>query len=102
MTPDRPPQKAEPTDVAVLDGIKKVLKMCGHAFTVTVHDRLETMEQRQAETDNVILRASIYLAEQVRRGGRYEVVSSASPRDLDPALALARHLYPMFPRTRHG
>jgi len=83
-------------DMALLDGIKKILKMCGHAFTVTVHDRLETMEQRQAETDNVLLRASLRMAEQVRRSGRYEVVPSEDPRSFDPALALARYLYSAF------
>ena len=83
--------------MAVLDGIKKILKMCGHAFTVTVHDRLETMEQRQAETDNVLLRASLRLAEQVRRSGRYEVMHSEEARSFDPALALARYLYSVFP-----
>ena len=86
--------------MTLVDGVKKILKMCGHAFTVTVHDRLETMEQRQAETDNVLLRASLRLAEQVRRSGRYEVLASEDPKNFHPALALARHLYSMFPR--HG
>ena len=53
-------------------------------FTITVHDRLENMEQRQALTDNVLLRASLRLAEQVRRSGRYEVVPSEDPRNFDP------------------
>ncbi|HEV2200561.1 MAG TPA: hypothetical protein VGR73_12130 [Bryobacteraceae bacterium] len=83
--------------MALLDGIKKILKMCGHAFTITVHDRLETMEQRQAETDNVLLRASVRLAEQVRRSGRYEVVPSEDPHNFDPALALAKYLYSVSP-----
>src|SRR5579862_8991190 len=80
-----------------LDGVKEILKMCGHAFTITVHDRLETMEQRQAETDNVLLRASLRLAEQVRRSGRYEVLASEDPKNFHPAVALTRHLYSMFP-----
>ena len=86
--------------MAFVDGVKKILRMCGHAFTTTVHDRLETMEQRQAETDNVLLRASLRLAEQVRRSGRYEVLASEDPKNFRPALALARHLYSMFPA--HG
>jgi hypothetical protein len=86
--------------MALFDGVKKILKMCGHAFTLTVHDRLdllETMEQRHAETDNVLLRASIRLAEQVRRSGRYEVLASEDPKNFHPALALARYLYSIFP-----
>jgi hypothetical protein len=86
--------------MALADGVKKILKMCGHAFTITVHDRLETMEQRQAETDNVLLRASIRLADQVRRSGRYEVLASEDPKSFHPAFALARHLYSLFPS--HG
>jgi hypothetical protein len=86
--------------MALLAGIKKILKMCGHALTITVHDRLESLEQRQALTDNVLLRASLRLAEQVRRCGPYEVAPSEDPRNFDPALALARYLYSVFPS--HG
>lgn len=86
--------------MALLDGVKKALKMCGQAFTMTVHDRLETMEQRQAETDNVMLRASIRLAEQVRRSGTYEVIPVSGSESFHPAAALARHLYSVFPSHR--
>ncbi len=83
--------------MAFVDGVKRILRMCGHAFTSTVHDRLDTMEQRQAETDNVLLRASIRLAEEVRRSGRYEVLASEDPQTFHPALALLRYLFPMVP-----
>jgi hypothetical protein len=79
-----------------VDGVKRMLKMCGHAFTITVHDRLESMERRQTETDNVLLRASVHLAEQVRRSGRYEVLAAEDPKNFHPTVALIRHLYSMF------
>lgn len=58
----------------MLTAIKRILRMCGHALTVTVHERLETIEQRSAETDNALLQASIRMAERIPLSAAHVVV----------------------------
>jgi hypothetical protein len=58
--------------------VKQLLRMCGHAATVTVHERLDHFERQLddlslrvaslAESQEALLRASIYLVEEQRRG----------------------------------
>ena len=60
----------------MLTALKRILKMCGHAFTITVHERLDTLEQRSAETDNALLQASIRMAERLPQGATYGVVDA--------------------------
>ncbi len=58
--------------------VKQLLRMCGHAATVTVHERLDHFERQLddlslrvaslAESQEALLRASIYLVEEQKRG----------------------------------
>jgi hypothetical protein len=99
--------------------------MCGHALNKTVHERLDgmeqrkaesdnallqasvrlgerldMMEQRRAETDNALLQASVRLAERVRESARYSVIETQEAELLDPGLALAVWLYSHLPSRK--
>jgi hypothetical protein len=85
----------------MLAAIKRILKMCGHAFTATVHERLDTLEQRSAETDNALLQASLRIAERMQEGASH-TVAEISPQG--PPLAawvrLIEYLYSYLPSRR--
>ncbi len=51
--------------MSLLSRVKNVFRMCGHALSITVHERLDGMEQRGADTDNARLQASARLAERL-------------------------------------
>ena len=99
--------------------------MCGHALSITVHERLDVMEQRRAgtdnallqapvrlaerlemmeqrrwDTDNALLQASVRLAERVRESARYTVIETHEAELLDPGLALAVWLYSHLPSRK--
>ena len=86
--------------MSLLSRLKHVFRMCGHAVSITVHERLDVMEQRRAETDNALLQASVRLAERVREGARYTVIETIEAELLDPALALAAWLYSYLPSRK--
>ena len=86
--------------MSFLSGLKHVFRMCGHALSVTVHERLDVIEQRRAETDNALLQASVRLAERVRQGARYTVIETQEAGLLDPGLALAVWLYSHLPSRK--
>jgi hypothetical protein len=86
--------------MSFLSGLKHVFRMCGHALNITVHERLDAMEQRTAETDNALLQASVRLAERVREGARYTVIENHEAELLDPGLALAVWLYSYLPSRK--
>lgn len=86
--------------MSLLSGLKHVFRMCGHALSITVHERLDVMEQRRAETDNALLQASVRLAERVREGARYTVIETPEAGLLDPGLALAVWLYSHLPSRK--
>jgi len=61
----------------VRERVKLVLKMCGHALVVTIHERLDRMEPRLselraqnvelAETQNAVLESSIHTVEALQQ-----------------------------------
>jgi len=90
--------------------IKRLLRMCGHAFVGTVHDRLNhtdwqldvVIEQnnRLAETQTALLEASIQLVEAagIRR---YEVAVEQADYELEnPEVGLMAFLYTFLPQPR--
>jgi hypothetical protein len=78
--------------MSLLDAVKYTLRMCGHAFSITVHERLDVLEQRQAETDHALLQANIRLAERVRESARYTVVECAEATLQPPLKVLLEFL----------
>jgi hypothetical protein len=65
----------------IREPIKRVLKMCGHAVVVTIHERLDKMERDMAElaeTQTSLLRAAIDAAE-ARRGAGPAHKATAAP-----------------------
>src|SRR5580765_7129193 len=113
--------------MSLLSRVKHVFRMCGEALSITVHERLDgmeqrradtdnallqasvrlaerldMMEQRRADTDNALLQASVRLAERVRESARYSVVETQEAELLDPGLALALWLYSHLPSRKAG
>jgi hypothetical protein len=71
--------------------VKHLLRMCGHAFCGTVHTRLDKLQQQiddlnlrltsVAESQEALLRASIYLVEELRaRGAAQGAPENPPPR----------------------
>lgn len=86
--------------MSLLSELKQVFRMCGHALSITVHERLDVMEQRLAETDNALLQASVRMAERVQQGARYQIIETHEAQLLDPGLALAAWLYSYLPSRK--
>ena len=63
--------------MGIRDKVKQLLRMCGHAFLGTVHDRLDGLERRGndlsvqnaslAETQEALLQASIHVVESLQQ-----------------------------------
>jgi hypothetical protein len=73
--------------------LRRVLRNSGRAFSITVHERLDAIEQRSSETDNALLQASIRMAERIRETTPFTVATSCDPKLSDPVAALAVYLY---------
>jgi hypothetical protein len=79
------------------DRAKQVLRMCGHALTSTVHDRLDVLERelrsaKLAETNTALLEASIHVVENLHAlAGRTIVETEWS--DISAEAALLAFLY---------
>lgn len=62
--------------VTLREQVKHLLRMCGHAFSGTVHARLDALQQEisdlnlritsVAESQEALLRATIYLVEELK------------------------------------
>lgn len=87
--------------MTLLDSVKRVLKMCGHALTLTVHERLDAMEQHMTATDQALLQANIRLAERLREGARFVVVESPEVKAHPPVRALRDFLAAQGTLARH-
>ncbi len=65
--------------VTIREQVKHLLRMCGHAFSGTVHTRLDALQQEindlnlritsVAESQEALLRATIYLVEELKAKG---------------------------------
>lgn len=85
----------------MLTALKRILKMCGHAFTLTVHERLDTIEQRGAETDNALLQASLRIAERMQTGAAHKIVDiAADGPPISAWIRLIAHLYSYVPSRK--
>jgi len=85
----------------MLTTLKRILKMCGHAFTITVHERLDTIEQRSAETDNALLQASIRIAERLPQNAIYAVLDATEAvPDAAPSSAWVRLTLYLYSHVR--
>jgi hypothetical protein len=73
--------------------LRRVLRNSGHAFSITMHERLDAIEQRSSETDNALLQASIRMAERIRETTPFTVATTCDPKLSDPVVALAVYLY---------
>lgn len=90
--------------MSVLDQIKHVFRMCGHALTITVHDRLDALSAEvkalQAakilETDAALLQASIHIIENLHSLAGRTVVEASAIRKA-PEASLVEFLYSHVP-----
>jgi hypothetical protein len=79
------------------DRAKQALRMCGHALTSTVHDRLDVLERelriaKLAETNTALLEASIHVVENLHAlAGRTIIETELS--DISAEAALMAFLY---------
>lgn len=87
-----------------MDQIKHVFRMCGHALTITVHDRLDALSAEvralQAakilETDAALLQASIHIIENLHSLAGRTVVETSAIRKA-PEASLVEFLYSHVP-----
>jgi hypothetical protein len=68
------------------DRAKQALRMCGHALTSTVHDRLDVLERelriaKLVETNTALLEASIHVVENLHALAGRTIVET-EPSDL--------------------
>jgi hypothetical protein len=90
------------------DRAKHVLRMCGHALTVTVHDRLQELERelqatqlelriaKLVETNTALLEASIHVVENLHALAGRTIVET-EPSDVSVEAALMAFLYSHVP-----
>ena len=87
--------------MSLRDRAKQALRMCGHAFTGTVHDRLDVIERelriaKLVETNTTLLEASIHVVENLHAlAGR--TIVEAEPSDVSVEAALTAFLYSHMP-----
>jgi hypothetical protein len=85
----------------IRDGVKHWLRMCGHAFSSTVHERLDDIESqvrsaKLVETQTALLQASVHMIENLHAlAGR--AVIETGPAHVSPQAALAAFLYSYVP-----
>jgi hypothetical protein len=85
----------------IRDGVKHWLRMCGHAFSSTVHERLDDIEAqvrsaKLVETQTALLQASVHMIENLHAlAGR--AVIETGPAHVSPEAALAAFLYSHVP-----
>jgi hypothetical protein len=85
----------------IRDGVKHWLRMCGHAFSSTVHERLDHIEAqvrsaKLVETQTALLQASVHMIENLHAlAGR--AVIETGPAQVSPEAALAAFLYSHVP-----
>jgi hypothetical protein len=100
--------------MSLLSSVKHILKMCGHALNITVHEQLSAAEvERQAnatnvefkigklmETDAGLLQASIHIIENLHALAGQTIVRTevnASGSSTAPEIALLEYLYSYVP-----
>jgi hypothetical protein len=77
--------------VKLRETVKHFLRMCGHAFSGTVHARLDSLQQEindlslrvtsVAESQEALLRATIYLVEELKAKGPAAREGTGSPQE---------------------
>jgi hypothetical protein len=90
--------------MSIRDSVKQFLKMCGHAMVSTVHERLDVLEGRMADTDRqtadthaALLQASIHTAEILRQTAKFTVVEAGDDACGTAEDGLIRFLYSLLP-----
>ncbi len=85
----------------IRDSVKQWLRMCGHAFSSTVHERLDDIElqvrsAKLVETQTALLQASVHMIENLHAlAGRTVVEMDAA--HVSPEAAMAAFLYSHVP-----
>ncbi len=87
--------------MSLKDRAKQWLRMCGHALTSTVHDRLDVLERelriaKLVETNAALLEASIHVVENLHALAGRTVVAT-EPSDVSVEAALMALLYSHVP-----
>src|SRR5271168_4076591 len=82
--------------------VKRFLRMCGEAFSSSVHERLDALEAQLkaadlAETQAALLRAAIHTLETLEQTQNYALVENGDPRLRSPELGLIDFLYSYLP-----
>jgi hypothetical protein len=83
------------------DRAKQALRMCGHALTSTVHDRLDVLERelriaKLVETNEALLQASIHTVENLHALAGQTIVET-EPSPISAETALMAFLYSHVP-----
>jgi hypothetical protein len=83
--------------MSLRDRAKQALRMCGHALTSTVHDRLDVIERelriaKLVETNTALLEASIHVVENLHALAGRTIVET-EPSDVTVEAALMAFLY---------
>lgn len=77
--------------------VKRLLKMCGHAFSITVHERLDVIEQQTSDNQAVLLQAAIHTVETLHDVSRTTVVETNDDQFNHPEIGLMEFLYSYLP-----
>ena len=91
--------------MSVRDRVKHLLRMCGHAFFGSLHERLDALE-RQArnasfpETQASLLQASIHTVEKLHELTDHVVVETDDYKALNPEIGLMEFLYSYVPSRK--
>jgi hypothetical protein len=85
--------------------VKLLLKMCGHAFLSTIHERLDVLERytRNAafpETQAALLQASIHTVETLHELADRVVVETHDAKLQSPEVGLIEFLYSFLPTRK--
>jgi len=88
--------------IDVRNQVKRVLRMCGEAFSSSVNERLDAIEAQWkaadlAETQAALLRAAIHTAETLEQTQNYALVETRDPKLASPELGLMDFLYSYLP-----
>jgi hypothetical protein len=83
--------------------VKQLLKMCGHAFLSTLHERMDVLERQTQnasfpETQAALLQASIHTVEKLHELTDHVVVETHETSD--PELGLMEFLYSYLPTRK--
>jgi hypothetical protein len=87
---------------SIRERVKHLLRMCGHAFFSTLHERLDALERQTRnaafpETQAALLQASIHTVEKLHELTDHVVVETDDYKSLNPEIGLMEFLYSYLP-----